>query len=143
MIAPYFTRPRSLLWSNACYKFDGYEVIHFITDPNVFWRFDMGAPFISSVGAYYRGSGLRIVEAANPALVGHVYKGFFDFTNPENFKHNTLDSWMNCVADKHMDWFCVHSEGIIKRIQLGHPDTCPVDMEKYVIDGELALFLGK
>lgn len=142
MKAPERKKSWATISSCAVYEFDGYEIAHFTSDRNAFWRFDMDETCVSAVCAYYKGE-LRVVEAKDPDIVGTVYKGFWDFLPPNNQQHNTLGSWMNCVADTPIEWFCVHSEGVLKRVGYGAPADCPEGDEIFVVAPGVALYLGK
>lgn len=142
MKAPTHKRQWATVCSHTTYEFPGYEVIHFTADKNTYWRFDMDETCISSIGAYYRGP-LRVVDSLNPELRGTVYSGFWDFTAADNLKHNTLGSWMHCVADERMDWFCIHSSCPDMRVRHGTPSTCPAGWDLFEITPELGLFIGR
>jgi hypothetical protein len=141
-VKPVEVRNRPIPYGWTRYRFDDFEILHFTTGHNGYWRFDMDETCVSSVGAFYRGP-LRIVEAKNPELIGTVFHGFWDFTAPENLPYNTKDSWMNCVADGTFDWFCVHSEGAIKRISMGPTFGCPEDMVYVGINPLNGFYLGR
>jgi hypothetical protein len=142
MKAPNRHKSWATISSCSTYDFDGYQVVHFTSDRNAFWRFDMDETCVSAVCAYYEGD-LRVVEAKDPAIVGTVYKGFWDFTAPDNLHHNILGSWMHCVADTPMSWFCVHSEGTLKRVAFGPPEECPVGDDCFIVRPAIAMYLGK
>lgn len=88
------------------HNFPGFTVVKVYSDKNFLWKFRMTTEDIS-VGAYYRGR-MVITEAADPTIIGTVFTGFFDLIN--NPKLNTLGSWMHCLVEDNMDWFCVHSD---------------------------------
>lgn len=137
---------RKKSWANisscSVYELDGYQIVHFTSDRNGFWRFDMDETCVSAVCAYYNGE-LRVVEAKDHKIVGTVYKGFWNFMPPHNQEHNTFGSWMNCVADTPIEWFCVHSDGAIKGVGCGNPEDCPKGDDCFVIDSKTALYLSK
>ena len=135
-------RQWALVCSYTAYEFDGYEVIHFTADKNSYWRFDNDPSYTSTIGAYYRGA-MRATDAKDPEVVGTVYRGFWDFRDPTNLKHNTPDSWINCVIDEPTDWFCVHSLDPDMRLRHGLPSECPAGWDLFEITPELGLFIGR
>jgi hypothetical protein len=115
----------------------GYSVIKCACDAGYEWAFKMKSYDIS-VGAYYRGK-LVVTDALNPAIVGTVFNGFFDFSQHPEL--NTLDSWMTCVVQDTMDWFCVHDpNGLIKSLGFAEVNgefQVPANTDVIVIEGQL------
>ena len=91
----------------AYHTFPGFLIVKVECDKGYLFKFPMKGDDDISFGAYYRRGSMVITDAADPSIMGTVFTGFFDFS--QHPKLNTLNSWMDCLVEDDMEWYCVHS----------------------------------
>ena len=94
------------------------------------------------LGAYYRGT-LTTVDAYRKDIIGSTFNGFWDFTQPENFKYATNGEWQKTRIEDTLEWMCFHitENSPYKTIKFVDPDTIPAEDELlYTFDDKAVLF---
>jgi hypothetical protein len=72
------------------------------------WRWDMDNDQLADA-AFYKGI-LRMEDAFDKAIIGTVFRGFFEFRKASPHLSRFLE-YQCCVNDVDTEWFCLHGEG--------------------------------
>ena len=118
------------------------QVCHCSAAPGYIWEFPCTEADLG-LGAYYRGT-LTTVDAYRKDIIGSVFHGFWDFTQPENFKYATYGEWQKTRIEDDLEWLCFHTmTGVYRTIRMVDPDTVPAEGELLYKFDEKAVLFGR